>query len=136
MCKSLSMQPKHPFAKGVLQQNQIRFLITINSEAKVRRATKSEILAKGEGKVMSYKDLEAARVVRAVCAAKEQAKVKGRGKHRKGKGSGEAGEPESSKVTPGQKRNHPGEVDAPEPKPKVAQMTEAQVEEDKIAPNP
>ena len=48
------------FTKGVLQQNQIWFLIRINNEAKVRRSTKSEILAKGEGKVMSYEDLKAA----------------------------------------------------------------------------
>ncbi|OCK96950.1 uncharacterized protein K441DRAFT_550110, partial [Cenococcum geophilum 1.58] len=56
------------FAKGALQQDHIRFLIRINNEAKVRRSAKPEILAKGEGKVMSYEDLEA---VRAARAAKE-----------------------------------------------------------------
>jgi hypothetical protein len=47
------------FVKGALQQDHIRFLISINNKAKIRRSTKSEILAKGEGKVMSYEDLEA-----------------------------------------------------------------------------
>jgi hypothetical protein len=42
-------------AKGVFQQDQIRFLITINDEIKVRRSTKSMVL--GKAKVMSYEDL-------------------------------------------------------------------------------
>jgi len=72
------------FANGVLQQNQIQFLIKINSEAKVRRSTKSAVLAKGEGKVMSFEDLEAARTARAVKEqARAQAKAK-RGRKRKG----------------------------------------------------
>jgi hypothetical protein len=53
------------FTKGALQQNHIHLLMAINNEAKTRRSTKSEILAKGTGKVMSYKDLEEARVKRA-----------------------------------------------------------------------
>ena len=68
------------FAKSALQQDHIRFLNKINDEAKVRRSTKSEILAKGMEKVMSYKDLETAR---AACAAKEQAKVESKEKHSK-----------------------------------------------------
>jgi hypothetical protein len=51
------------FAKGVLQQSQIRFLIKINDKSKVRRSTKSEILGKAKG--MSYEDLEEARAKRA-----------------------------------------------------------------------
>ena len=46
------------FAKGVLQEDQIQFLTTINNKAKVRRSTKSLVL--GKAKVMSYEDLEEA----------------------------------------------------------------------------
>lgn len=69
------------FAKGALQQDQIRFLTTINDEAKVRRSTKPVVL--GKAKVMSYEDLVAKRAER---EAKEQEKAKGtrkRGRKRK-----------------------------------------------------
>lgn len=95
------------FAKGVLQQDHIQFLTQINDEAKVRRSTKSEILAKGVGKVMSYEDLEAARAVR---AAKEQATAKGKGKR-------------------GRKRKSPGEVDALEADAPEADAPEADAPE-------
>ena len=48
-------------AKSIFQEDQIQLLTTINNEAKVRRSTKSLVLGKGEGKVISYKDLEEAR---------------------------------------------------------------------------
>ncbi|KAF2468782.1 uncharacterized protein BDR25DRAFT_176650, partial [Lindgomyces ingoldianus] len=51
------------FAKGALQQNQIRLMMKINNEAKVRRSTKSVVL--GTAKIMSYEDLVDARVKRA-----------------------------------------------------------------------
>jgi len=141
------------FAKGVLQQDHIRFLNKSNDEAKVRRSTKSEILAKGVEKVMSYEDLEAARAVR---AAKEQAKAEGKGKRgRKRKSPVEADAPEadvpvSRKGKCGRKRKSPEEAGAPEPevrfvqmserlepaKPPVARMSEAQVEEYEIMPQP
>jgi hypothetical protein len=78
-------------------------LNTINNEAKVRRLTKSLVL--GKVKVMSYEDLEEARVKR---ADKEAAKeAKGKGKH-------------------GQKRKSATlEADAPEPNAKVVWMSEA-----------
>jgi hypothetical protein len=63
------------FAERALQRDQIRFLYTINNEAKVRRTTKSLII--GKAKVMSYEDLEEARLER---AAKDAAKKKGKGK--------------------------------------------------------
>jgi hypothetical protein len=50
----------------------------LNDESKVRRSTKSEILAKGEGKVISYEDLLKARAVRAEKEAAREAKGKGR----------------------------------------------------------
>jgi len=68
------------FAKGVLQQNQIQFLITLNNEAKVRRSTKSLIL--GKAKVMSYEDLKEAREKR---DAKDKAKAKAKAAAGKGK---------------------------------------------------
>ena len=57
--------------KNVLQQNQIRFLIIINDEVKVRRSIKSMILEKT--KVMSYENLVAKRAER---KTKEQDKVR------------------------------------------------------------
>jgi len=144
------------FAKGVLQQDHIRFLNRINDEAKVRRSTKSEILAKGVGKVMSYEDFEAARAAR---AAKEQAKAEGKGKRGgKRKSPVEADAPKANapnadaskarKGKCGRKRKSPKEAGAAESKAKVAQMneasartpmarmSEAQIEEDEIAPKP
>ena len=64
------------FAKGALQQDQIRFLTTINNEVKVRRSIKSLILEKT--KVMSYEDLEEARAKRAEKEAANEAKGKGK----------------------------------------------------------
>jgi len=46
-------------AQGILQEDRIQFLTTINNEAKVRRSTKSLVL--GKAKVMSYEDLVEAR---------------------------------------------------------------------------
>jgi len=83
-------------------------LITINDEAKVRRSIKSVVL--GKAKVMSYEDLVAKRAKR---EAKEQDKAKGKRKR-------------------GRKRKSPEEAGALEP----ARMSEAQVEEDEIAPEP
>jgi hypothetical protein len=64
------------FAERALLSDRNQFLFKINNEAKVRRSTKSLVL--GKAKVMSYEDLEEARVKR---AAKERAAAeKGRGK--------------------------------------------------------
>jgi hypothetical protein len=127
------------FAKGALQKAQIQFLLKINNEAKVRRSTKSLVL--GKAKVMSYEDLVTKRAER---EAKDQAKAKGKGKcGRKRKSSAEADAaeadtleaelPEAGKGKGGQKRKSPPEAGLPEPA-KVARMTEAQLEEDKITP--
>jgi hypothetical protein len=67
-------------ARGALQQEQIEFLQEINSEAKVRRTTKSQVL--GRAKVMSYEDLEAARAKRQEKEAGKADKQK-RGRKRK-----------------------------------------------------
>lgn len=67
---------------GVLLQDQVQFLTTINNEAKTRRSTKSDIL--GKGRRMTNEDLEQARIKR---KEKEDAKeAKGtsqRGRKRK-----------------------------------------------------
>jgi hypothetical protein len=63
-------------AKGALQQNHIRFLLTVNNEAKVRRSTKSLVL--GKAKVMGYEELIEAREKRAEKDAAQEAKGKGK----------------------------------------------------------
>ena len=53
----------------------------MNNEAKVRRSTQSLVLGQGQGRVMSFEDIEGARAAR---AAKEVIKGKGkRGRKRK-----------------------------------------------------
>lgn len=90
---------------GALQQDRIRFLMRINDEAKVRRSTKSEILAKGEGVVISYEHLVAKRAAR---AAEVQAKADRKGKR-------------------GRKRKNTQERTIIEPTTKVARMEGVQV---------
>jgi REP element-mobilizing transposase RayT len=72
------------FTKGALQQNHIHLLMSINNEAKTRRSTKSEVLAKGSGKVMSYEDLQEARAKRARKDTAKEANKGTRGRPRKG----------------------------------------------------
>jgi hypothetical protein len=43
-----------------LLEHEKQLLKKINSEAKVRRSTKSIVLRKGQGKVMSFEDIEVA----------------------------------------------------------------------------
>ena len=124
-----------PFAKGVLQQNQIQFLIRMNDESKVRRSTTSVVL--GKAKVMSYEDLEEARAKRAEKEAAKEAKGKGKPGHKPKSAAPEAEKASADKGKRGRKRKSAApEADAPEPKAKVARMSEAQVEEDEIAPEP
>jgi hypothetical protein len=107
------------------QRDQIYFLRKVNNEAKVRRSTKSLVI--GKAKVMSYEDLEEARVKR---AAKDAAKAKGKGKRgRKPKSAGPEIEIEEATAGKGKcnrKRKSPApDIDAPEPRAKVARMSEA-----------
>jgi len=116
------------FAKGVLQQHQIRFLIKMNDESKVRRSTTSAIL--GKAKVMSYEDLEEARAKRAKKEAAKDAKGKGK---RSQKPKSAAPEAPADKGKRGQKRKSTApEPDAPEPKAKIARASDAEAD----APEP
>ena len=89
-------------ASGVLLQDQIRFLTTINNEAKTRRSTRSDIL--GKGRRMTYEDLEQARIKR---KEKEDAK--------KAKGSSQRG---------GKRKAVISVVDMPEPQAKTWEVDE------------
>lgn len=64
------------FAQGALQRNHIRFLLTVNNEAKVRRLTKSLVL--GKAKVMGYDELMEARRKRVEKDAAQKAPGKGK----------------------------------------------------------
>jgi len=78
------------FAKRALLYNQNQFLSRMNNKAKVRWSTKSVVL--GKAKIISYKDIEEARIKR---AAKDAANDKGkRGRKRKSTAL-EADEPEA-----------------------------------------
>jgi hypothetical protein len=66
-------------AQAILQEDRIKFLTTINNEAKVRRSTKSLVL--GKARVMSYKDLVEARAKRVEKESAQEAK----GKRRRGR---------------------------------------------------
>jgi hypothetical protein len=67
-------------AQAILKDDQIQFLTTINNEAKVRRAARPWVLAKGqgEGKVMSYEDLVEARARRVEKDSAQEAKAERR----------------------------------------------------------
>jgi hypothetical protein len=79
----------------------------INDEAKTRRSTKSDTLAKGEGVVISYEHLVARRAAR---AAYEQSIF-------------------LEKWNRGRKRKNPAEGDTDEPSTNTTRMSEAQPEE-------
>jgi hypothetical protein len=80
LVEKLASAAQISFAERALLQDQNRFLFKVNSEAKVRRSTRSVVL--GRAKVMSYTELEEARLKR---AAKEKttADKKKRGRKRK-----------------------------------------------------
>jgi hypothetical protein len=125
----LASAAKVSFAKQGLLQDHNRLLYKINSEAKVRRSTRSLIV--GTAKVMSYEDLDKARVTRAAKdkAAAEKAKGK-RGRKRKAtgqeandavagevEGDGHAEEVELSSSSGKKKRAKRTKAQGPEPKP-------------------
>jgi hypothetical protein len=114
------------------------------NEAKVRRSTKSLVLGQGQGKVMSFADIEGARAAR---AAKDDKKGKGnRGRKRKSAAL-EADEPEAAEaevelelepevaraakeVVKGKKRGRKRKIaaqEAEESEPEVARMIDVRV---------
>ncbi|KAF2647885.1 DDE-domain-containing protein, partial [Lophiostoma macrostomum CBS 122681] len=108
--QKLASAAKTSFTECALLQDQNRFLLKTNNEAKVRRSTRSVVL--GKAKVMSYKDLEEARAKR---NAKEKA-IASKGKRGQAEAEVEA------------------EVASSVPKDKVARISE--VEPAKDAPMP
>jgi hypothetical protein len=68
-------------ANIILKDEQIKLLNTINNEAKVRRSTRSLVLGKGNGLVMSYEHLEEVRANRLAEGSAERTK----GKERRGR---------------------------------------------------
>jgi hypothetical protein len=95
-------------AQCALLDNEKQLFTRMNNEAKVRRSTKSVVL--GKAKVMSYEDIEEARIKR---AAKDATNGKGKRDRKRKSIELEADKPE------------PDEPDEPEPKPQVARIIEA-----------
>jgi hypothetical protein len=119
------------FAEVALLWYQNQFLTRINNEARVCRSTKSVVLGKGEGKEMSFEDIEEAQAKR---TAKEAIKDKGkRGRKRKSAVLEPEPEPEmarTSKVSRGKRgrKCKSAAVEAanePEPEPELAQLIAA-----------
>jgi len=98
---TLNGPSKQRIQRHVPVQEQNRFLFKINKEGKVRRSTRSVVL--GKSKVISYKDLKEAQAKR---TTKEKATTSKGNRGRKRK-----------TTTP--------EVGSPEPKAKVARISEA-----------
>jgi hypothetical protein len=127
--------------RALLEERNL-LLTNINDEAKTRRSTKSVVLGKGQGKIMSFEDIEEARRKRA-----EKDATKGKGKRgRKRKSTVvEADEPDTEaeaepeaahaaiEVTTGKRKRGRKRQSAlqdepePEPEPEVAQTIEASV---------
>jgi hypothetical protein len=129
------------FAEVALLRYQNQFLTRMNNEARVRRSTKSIVLGKGEGKVMSFEDIEEARAKR---TAKEAIKGKGRRGRKRKSAALEVAEAAESQPEPevaraareatkegrGKRRSAAQEADEPEPaepEPEVTRMTDAPV---------
>ncbi|KAN0111137.1 hypothetical protein V8E51_007524, partial [Hyaloscypha variabilis] len=127
-------------AERALLHDQNQMLMRMNNEAKVRRSTKSYVLGQGEGKVMSFAEIEEARARR---AAKDAIKGKGkRGRKRKSAAleadepeAAEAeveaeAEPEVARAVKGKKRGRKRKIaaqEAEESEPEVARMIDVRV---------
>jgi hypothetical protein len=93
---------KKSSAQEVILEDRVKFLTTINNEAKVRRSTKSLVL--GKAKVMSYEDLEEARAKRANKEVTEKAKGKGKRGRKRKSATPDADETTADKAKRGRKR--------------------------------
>jgi hypothetical protein len=102
--EKLANAAKISFAERALQQDQIQFLLKVNNEAKVRRATKSLVLGEGKGdevrrprggtsKACSEREGQNYRGHRKRRSKAEECGARGRGSHRRqGKARPEAQE--------------------------------------------
>lgn len=131
----------------MLQEDRIKFLTTINNEAKVRRSTRSLVL--GKAKVMSYKELEAARAKRVAKESTQTAKGKGK-RGRKSKNSLPGQEDNTIEIARRGRKRKSAEPKVPEPASKmvrtcnaaepasalVIQPSRTQIDEDEIIPVP
>jgi hypothetical protein len=123
---------KKSSAQAIIQEDRIKFLTTINNEAKVRRSTRSLVL--GKAKVMSYEDLVEARAKRVVKDAARAAKGKGKRGRKRKSGTLEAEEDTAEEDTAeedtagsvrrGRKRNGAA-LDGPAPANKTARIRNA-----------
>jgi hypothetical protein len=132
---------------SVLQEDRIKFLTTINNEAKVRRSTRSLVL--GKAKVISYEDLEAARAKRVAKESTQAAKGKGK-RGRKGKNSLPEQEDNTAEIARRGRKRKSAEPKVPEPTSKIVrtgnvpkpasalviQASRTQIDEDEIVPEP
>jgi len=80
------------FAEHALLYDQKQMLTRINNEAKIRRSTQSLVLRQRQRRVISFKDIEAARAAR---TAKEVIKGKGKRGQKRKRAALEAEEPET-----------------------------------------
>jgi hypothetical protein len=114
-------------ALSVVQEERIRFLTTINNEAKVRRSTKSLVL--GKAKVMSYEDLVQARAKRVVKEATRAANGKGkRGRKRKSstlEAEEDTAEEDSAGSAKRGRKHKSAALDAPAPANKKARISKS-----------
>ncbi|KAM3423207.1 hypothetical protein BST61_g657 [Cercospora zeina] len=104
------------FAERALLQEQNLFLNQVNSEAKVRRSTKSEII--GTARVMSFEDLERARAARSVKDADTAAKKARNAARKLAKGV-----VDTARAGPGDE-SHILTQDVPAPEPNIARNTQ------------
>jgi hypothetical protein len=135
------------FVQGILQEDRIQFLTTINNEAKVRRSTRSLVL--GKAKVISYEDLEEARAKRVVKESTQAAKGK-RKRGRKSKSSLPEPEEDITGTARRGRKRRSAELEAPEPPNRTArispppkpasalviQASSTQIVEDEMEPEP
>ncbi|KAL6154495.1 hypothetical protein ACJBU6_07751 [Exserohilum turcicum] len=125
------------FAERALLQENNQFLAEINNEAKTRRKTKPEIL--GVGRVVSYEDLQKARVERAVKDAEKAAKKAAKETKRAAKATPTTKEEDSNKRKRGRKRKGAAlehEASDKERQAKFVQTSDTQVKEVENVPQP
>lgn len=135
LIQKLAKAAQMSIAKGILQQEHIEFLMTINNEAKIRRSTKSVVL--GKAVVMGYEQLEEARAKRNEKDAAKATKGKGKRGRKRKSAAPEVDMPDEAtkgKGKRGQKRKSDAlEVDMPEADVLEAHAPEPKAKEPRIS---